>query len=599
MTNRNQEQIQVLAETLGPAEKLLDLIINFPDHLWHNRPGVVTGGKWKAATRAQVRDYAQNGRLANGAGEYRQPGPNIEAIEKVYTALADIWNTNQELAARLASYVMRETDWRDMKVVCAAFMLVQDRCGAPVYDESDGHREVLFLDDDYREVGEAMVKFYQRSSNKMMNPKLIQRVGQVLALPGVIEINRLLGFGNPQKRKAFTGRYYGAVRDWLNFRESNPTMLDGLKKAGYARTVRSLARMVGYKPQSQHFFEVLGWKQKQSAKGHRTIGLEGLKIEKLSFDGLSEKEICEKIVAGRMGYKQVMGMLPAELGLTPAIFVALIDRLSDKDLMILTPTLEEFGLLENAEIKQRWQEALRNQDDQRARNIAKNIKKRETAEQLDGAADEAVAKAVDEATADADVHIMFIIDISASMEGAIELSKDALSMIVQGFDPAKLHVSCFNTIGNLLRPRHRSAAGIKHMLAPLQASGGTVYSMGIAAFDVNQVRIPDDAELIVFAVGDEAGEAGAQFAKNITSYGYKPSAFAHIVNVARGWSRGNTVRGAAEKLGVPYTEVDVDQFRDVYQVQRTLKAVLEAQPFRQKASLVEKILQTELMAKPY
>ena len=120
-------------------------------------------------------------------------------------------------------------------------------------------------------VGEAMVKFYQRSSNKMMNPKLIQRVGQVLALPGVIEINRLLGFGNPQKRKAFTGRYYGAVRDWLNFRESNPTMLDGLKKAGYAKTVRSLARMVGYKPQSQHFFEVLGWKQKQSASGHRRL----------------------------------------------------------------------------------------------------------------------------------------------------------------------------------------------------------------------------------------------------------------------------------------------------------------------------------------
>jgi len=537
--------------------------------------------------------------LSNGGGEFRQPGPNVEAIVKVYTALADIWNSNQELAARLASYVMRDTDWRDMKVVCSAFMLVQNRCGAPIYDESNGAREVLFHDDDYREVGEAMLKFYQRSSNKMMNPKLIQRVGQVLALPGVIEVNKLLGFGNAQKRKAFTGRYYGAVRDWLNFRESNPTMLAGLKKAGYAKTVRSLARMVGYKPKSQHFFEVLGWKQKQSTDGHRTIGLNGLNIEKVSFEGLDEAGICEMIAADRMGYKQVMGMLPKEIGLTPAIFVALIDQLSDKDLTILTPTLEEFGLLEHAEIKERWQSALRNQDDQRARNIAKNIKNRETVEQLESAADGAVAKAVEEATAEADVHIMFIIDISASMEGAIELSKEALSMIVQGFDPAKLHVSCFNTIGQLLRPRHHSAAGIKHMLAPLFASGGTTYSMGMAVFEVNRVRIPDDAELIVFAVGDEAGETGAQFARNITSYGYKPSAFAHIVNVARGWNRGHTVRGAAEELGVPYTEVDVDQFRDVYQVQRTLKAVLEAQPFRQKTSLVEKILMTELMVKPY
>jgi len=52
-------------------------------------------------------------------------------------------------------------------------------------------------------------------------------------------------------------------------------------------------------------------------------------------------------------------------------------------------------------------------------------------------------------------------------------------------------------------------------------------------------------------------------------------------------------------LGVPYTEVDVEQFTDVYQVQRTLKAVLEAQPFRGKGSMIEKIMQTELLVSPY
>src|SRR5437867_10284455 len=213
MNRPTPEEARRMAESLGPAEKLLALIINFPDHLWHNRPGVVRNGKWKAATRKEVEDFKKNGRVANG--QYRLPGANVEAIEQVYRTLAEIWQANHELAARLASYVMKETDWRDMKVVCAAFMLVQSRAGEPITEEQNGKKVVLFHDDDYREIGEAMIKLYERGSNRMMNPKLIQRVGEVLSLPSVVTLNRVLGFGNPHKRKPFTGRYYKAVTDWL------------------------------------------------------------------------------------------------------------------------------------------------------------------------------------------------------------------------------------------------------------------------------------------------------------------------------------------------------------------------------------------------
>lgn len=597
MNRRTPEEARRIAESLGPAEKLVQLIINFPDHLWHNRPGVVRNGKWKAATRKEVEEFTKRGRVSGG--EFRQPGPNIEAIEQVYRALAEIWSANNELAARLASYVMKETDWRDMKVVCAAFMLVQSRAGEPITEEQDGRKVVLFHDDDYREIGEAMLKLYERGSNRMMNPKLILRVNEVLSVRGVMAMNRTLGFGNPHKRKPFTGRYYKAVTDWLEFRETNISLLEGLKKSGYSKTVQSLSRMAGYKPKSKRFFEVLGWKQKQAAEGHRTVGLTDLQIRKLSFEGKSEKEICEIIQAEQLGWKQVMGMLPKKMGLTPAIFVAMLDQFSDKDLTILTPTLEEFGLLKHEVIKQRWQEAIQKQDDQRARNIAKNIRDRELVGKLEASADAAVTKAVAEATKEADIHIMFIIDTSGSMEGAIETSKQALSMIVQGFPPEKLHISSFNTVGTLLKPRHYSAAGIQHMLKSIGASGGTIYSSGVRVFHEAGVRIPDEAELILFAVGDEAGENGSLFAENLRTWGYVPSAIAHIVNVAHNSHRGNTVRRAAEQLGVAYTEVNVEQFTDVYQVQRTLKAVLEAQPFREKGSLIEKIMQTELLVSPY
>src|SRR5215467_13645735 len=517
MNRRTPEEARRIAESLGPAEKLVQLIINFPDHLWHNRPGVVRGGKWKAATRKEIEEHKTNGRVRNG--EFRPPGPNPEAIEQVYGTLADIWQANNELAARLASYIMKETDWRDMKVVCAAFLLVQSRAGEPITEEQNGKKVVLFHDDDYRDVGEAMIKLYERGSNRMMNPKLIQRVGEVLSLPGVVTMNRTLNFGNPHKRKPFVGRYYNAVTDWLEFRESNISLLEGLKKSGYAKTVQSLA-----------------------AEGHRPIGLTDLEIRKISLEGLSEKEICEKIVAEKLGWKQVMGMLPKKLGLTRAIFVAMLDQFSDKDLTILTPTLEEFGLLKHEPIKQRWQEAILKQEDQRARNIAKNIRDKETAKQLQDSADAAVVKAVAEATREADLHIMFIIDTSGSMQGAIETSKQALSMIVQGFPPEKLHIASFNTVGTILKPRHHSAAGIQHMLKGIGASGGTIYSSAIDAFRESGVRIPSGADLILFAVGDEAGEGGEILAQHIRNAGYPLKAIAHIVNVAIGSSRGNTVR---------------------------------------------------------
>ncbi len=597
MNRRTPEEARRIAETLGPAEKLVQLIINFPDHLWHNRPGVIRGGKWKAATRQEIEAHKTTGRLPGG--EFRPPGPNPEAIERVYGTLADIWQANNELAARLASYVMKETDWRDMKVVCAAFLLVQSRAGEPITEEKDGRKVVLFHDDNYREVGEAMIKLYERGSNRMMNPKLIQRIGEVLSLPGVVTMNRTLSFGTPHKRKPFVGRYYHAVTDWLEFRETNLSLLEGLRKAGYASTVKNLARMVGYKPKSKRFFEVLGWKQKQAAEGHRSIGLTDLEVRKLTFEGLSEQAICERILAEKLGWKQVMGMLPKALGLTPAICVALLDQFSDKDLAILTPTLEELGLLKHEPIKRRWQEALSRQEDQRTRNIARNIRDRETAQALEDAADTVVVKTVAQATKEADIHIMFIIDTSGSMQGAIETSKQALSMIVQGFPPEKLHIASFNTVGTLLKPRHYSAAGVQHMLKGIGASGGTVYGSAITAFREGGVSIPPQADLILFAVGDEAGEAGEQFARTIRDSGYAPKAIAHIVNVAANSSRGETVRAAAEALNLPYTEVNVEQFTDVYQVQRTLKAVLEAQPLRRKTALIEQIMQTELLVAPY
>ncbi len=114
------------------------------------------------------------------------------------------------------------------------------------------------------------------------------------------------------------------------------------QKPDTKETIKSIARKCGYKPESQAFFEVLGWKQKQAKGGHRTVGLTGLKLDKSNrWDDLSEAEICETIESQQLSYKEAVGRLPKGLGLTPAILAALVPSLSDRDLRILTPTLEE------------------------------------------------------------------------------------------------------------------------------------------------------------------------------------------------------------------------------------------------------------------
>lgn len=576
---------------VGPAERLLDLVLSSSAHLWHNRPGLEVQGKWAPRPK-------KGAPLPKGAKAVA-PGLHEAAAVQLYQRLLEIYALNQELMAHFASYALKETDWRDLKVACAALMLVQSRSGQPVREE-DG--EIAFHDDDYREIGEAMVLAYEKKSTRMLTPKAVLRVAELLEHPTIARLNRAAGFGDPAAKKPPLGRWKRAATKWLLYREQNPALLGGLVRAGFKETIKQLARKAGYKPQSQAFFEALGWKQKQTAAGHRTVGLEGLQVKKSDrFDGLTEAEICEAIETQRLTYKEVVGRLPKELGLTPAIMAALLPSLSDRDLRILTPTLESLGLMTDAEVRARWERAIASATDQRVLNIAKNVKSKALREKLSEAADVAAQKAVQQATKDADVRVLFLIDKSGSMQGAIEQSKEALARILAGFPLEKLHCATFDTVGTVLRPKAPSRTAVQHMLAAVKADGGTVHAAAVRALANTGLTFPATSRLVVIVVGDEAGEAGDQFARVFGEVGYQVSAMALLVSVAAGAGRGMTVRSAAGVLRVPFSEVDVASFDDPYQVPRVLQALLDA-PVAVGAAprqgWVERVLATKLLTVP-
>jgi hypothetical protein len=372
-------------------------------------------------------------------------------------------------------------------------------------------------------------------------------------------------------------------------------MLAGLVKAGYKQTIKNLARKIGYKPMSPAFFSLIGWKQSQSDDGRREVGLDNLELVKSErFDGLSEAEICETIVAQRLRYKDAVGRLPADIGLTPAIMVALLPSLSDRDLRQLTPTLEELGLLSVPDIRARWEKAITTATDQRALNIAKNVRDSGVKAKLEEAADHAVKKAVEAATSEVDVRVMFLVDKSGSMQGAIESSKEALGKILAGFPLDRLHVAAFDTMGQVLKPKAASRLAVQHMLAPLKADGGTIHGAAVQALHRDGVRVPATSKLIVIVVGDEAGEAGANLAQTFKALDYRVDAMALLLS----GTRGSTVRDCAKALGVPYSEITTTQFDDPYHVPRVLRALLEA-PVAVGAvptvGLVEKVMKTKLL----
>jgi hypothetical protein len=270
--------------------------------------------------------------------------------------------------------------------------------------------------------------------------------------------------------------------------------------------------------------------------------------------------------------------------------------LSDTDLLLYTPTLEELGLLEVPELRARWEAATKRTENQRASNVAARVKSESTAAVLRDAADNAVKKALSEVTKDLRVYVM--VDKSGSMEGAIERAKVYLSRFLQGFPLDRLHVSVFNTVGAEVTIKHASAAGVEHAFKGHTAGGGTVYGAGVRALQHLKPKAGED--VIFLFVGDQADGRGS-FVQPVRDSGLNPVAFGLLEVVGAWGTKGTAVEETAKQLGIPCFRIDEDMFGDTYAVTRVLRDLVAATPVgRRKVgpSLVEVILGTPLLQKP-
>jgi len=571
-------------ETLSPLENAVDTILNSPEHIWHGADGIVRGGKYVRPSKPERKAYIAKKKAGEPTPGWVGPGMFAPAAERMYKKILEVFQQDNELGARMGTWALLKSDHKDLKVLLAALLLVQDRFGEPVTDE-----EETFFDDDFRDVGAAMFGYYMKGGDwrsKVFSPKMILRIHEILTHPAIAAMNKEAGFGDPDSKRPFLGRWTKSVHRWLLFRERNPKMLEGLVKGGMKNMIIHLAELARYKPESENFFRILGKRQKQHTDGHRTIGL-NLEVKTFTFDGMSEPDIAEAIVDRKMGYKQVVGMLPADIGLTPLIMRACVPQMSDKDLIIATPTLEDLGLLKVASVKRRLAKALKNADDERARNIALNIRNREVKAQLEAAAEGALAKQVEKSLEDMDVQIGFHMDISSSMDSVTDVASNILKRILPAFSKRKddVFLSVFNTNARRVVPKAFTAAGVQTALKGLRASGGTRYSSTVQEM-IRYGFVPKPGKnMILFYIGDEADEngrsvGGKQLTRTFRDNKFIPSAIVLIPVVSDNayWKRGDAVRSTSQALDIPLTEGSPDMIpdRDPYQLARFLRTVLAA-----------------------
>ena len=626
-------------ENLGPAERIIQTLLDHTDHMYHNRPGFVTpapgstiGVKWQPAVTKKEGDKtivlrldkqgsakkAKTVRTPIGSlwqdktirtddrhkvGDFREAGIFPEVAIWAYTQVAEVWKLDNEFAARWASYAFADKNTaRDFKVVLAAFLLVQSRKGEPVIEDGN----VLFHDDDFRDVGEAMLLTQRKGED--FNAKLLLRVREVLSLEGIANLNRELGFG--RGRGAFLGRWSKAVTRWLRFREHNPKVLEGLVKSGFRQTVIKLAKAVGFRPETALFFKTLRWEQKQAADGRRALAI-GEKVEAgETWAGLTEMQVCERIVREKPNFKRIVGLVPPELGLTRAIVAAAVEAgsFSNKDLIIFTPTLEELGLLKVQDVRVKWETALRLAEDQRASNIARNVQNKETKEKLEAADDNAMKVAIEAEVKG--LRLYFLVDVSSSMDGAVEEAKRYLQKMLGGFPLEQIHVSVFQTSGREITIKSATAAGVAQAFRGVSAGGGTDYGAGIRVLQKYKPK-PDEDVLFVF-VGDEGhngpggGHGGGDFVDAVRASGLNPMAFGLIPVVSQKFGRARSVRDTATRLGISCFEISPETFDDPYAIPRKVRALIAATPVGHQAravptarvSLVDTIMKTELLKKP-
>lgn len=367
-----------------------------------------------------------------------------EKLSAVLTNFSVLAEKDPLFLAHFTAYAMKKIDSKDLKVVSTFVSSLSDADGTPFSHGSE-----------YKKPNWRIVA---QSAFCELDPKLALRVLKLA--------NTKRKIGLKGEATHFSRHLKTAAKKYLRYREANPKLLEGIKRAGLGNTLKSIYRIARVAP-SPEAVQILRWKQKPGFPGS---SVEIKKSTTFDFSNLTEVQIAEKIRKEKLKPQAVLGALPDKI--SPVIAAAILEQCSGDQAVVLTSMFEEQGLLKNKEVKALYDKKIRSAKNalDRVERIKQNLDE-ETKTILKNAKSDVRKQQV------GDIGKIFLhIDVSGSMQDAIEIAKDKAATIAECVKDPKENFfwGMFNTGYEILKnPETFTKDAFKAALYGRRVGGGT------------------------------------------------------------------------------------------------------------------------------
>lgn len=328
----------------------------------------------------------------------------VDKWNSLAPVFADLAKNDPIFMASLAAWSANK-DSKDMKVLSVFWNALSDADGLPFFKGSKKNKPNL------RQVSAALLQG--------LDPHLALRMAEFchmkFGVPGLFNESRHFPTG-----------LLTAFRKYLRYREENPEMLSGARRAGLGGKLKRLYRLTHTSP-SDEAAEILGWKQKDGR---------AIKARKLpDFASMSVDDIAKTLSETKLSPQVALSVLPPAK-VTGKVAKALLGNATGNQAIILYNWFAKNGFLDKADIKSLFKE--------KAKSATTAVDRIDT---LSRAADATDRKELSEirsekrksATRGTGISKIFMhIDKSSSMRGAIEFAKEKGAVFAECVDnPAK------------------------------------------------------------------------------------------------------------------------------------------------------------------
>ena len=460
--------------------------------------------------------------------------------------------------AHVTSYLIKNSDNKDLKVLSVFANSLSDADGTPFYIGSE------YVKPNLRIVSQAAIQ--------KLDPKLVNRVLEIANIKQKLGTKRL-------EATHLARSLTTAIKKYLKFRENNP---DKMKKSGFTKTFKELYRKVHLAP-SYEAASYLGWKQKS--------GEEIKQVNLINFDQLHDIEIAKKIRNEQIPVQTALGAL--QRNISPVIAVALLEQASGNQALILQSMWDGQSILKDKEVLLLFENKL-----QSASQAIDRVEK--ITSDLDNTVKSIMNKAKSEKRKEdvGDFGKVFIhIDASPSMNKAIEFAKEKGAIFAEAISNPKenFYWGYFQAKGKeLKRPKSFEKDAFLSALYGLQSGG---YGTDCVALYEKARKLGCEID-IYFTDCEHNQKSISETIQKCDRKGFPRPKAAVVVKFGSGrriggWGYGEDLTQELEKLQIPVVEVEPSSLSQSALVSQTIKQALMGPQ-----AVLDAIMETPLLRLP-